>query len=56
MKRRVIISILTVIMIMTMFQTAAFATDGEGSAAGVSTSPKAAIYLDQQHGADSKDY
>ena len=55
MKRRVIISILTVIMIMTMFQTAAFATDGEGSAAGVSTSPKAAIYLDQQHGADSND-
>ena len=55
MKRRVIVSILTVIMIMTMFQTAAFATDGEGSAAGVSTSPKAAIYLDQQHGADSND-
>ena len=55
MKKRVIISILTVIMLMTMFQTAAFATDGEGSAAGVSTSSKAVIYLDQQHGADNND-
>lgn len=55
MKRRVFVSILTVIMIMTMFQTAAFATDGEGSAAGGSTSPKAVIYLDQQHGADNND-
>lgn len=55
MKRRVIVSILTVIMLMTMFQTTAFATVGEGSEEGVSTSPKAAIYLDQQHGADSND-
>ena len=55
MKKRIIASILTVIMIMTMFQTAALAADGEGTEAVASTTPQAAIYLDQQHGADSND-
>ena len=40
---------------MTMLQTAALAADGEGTEAVASTTPQAAIYLDQQHGADSND-
>ena len=55
MKKRIIASILTVIMLMTMLQTAALAADGEGTEAVASTTPQAAIYLDQQHGADSND-
>ena len=55
MKKRIIASILTVIMLMTMLQTAALAADGEGTEAAASTTPQAAIYLDQQHGADSND-
>ncbi len=42
-------------MLMTMLQTAALAADGEGTEAVASTTPQAAIYLDQQHGADSND-
>ena len=38
-----------------MLQTAALAADGEGTEAVASTTPQAAIYLDQQHGADSND-
>ena len=55
MKKRIIASILTVIMLMTMLPTAAFAADGESTETGDSTTPEAAIYLDQQHGADDKD-
>ena len=55
MKKRIIASILTVIMLMTMLPTAAFAADGESTETGGSTTPEAAIYLDQQHGADSND-
>ena len=42
-------------MLMTMLPTAAFAADGESTETGDSTTPEAAIYLDQQHGADDKD-
>ena len=42
-------------MLMTMLPTAAFAADGESTETGGSTTPEAAIYLDQQHGADDKD-
>ena len=55
MKKRIIASILTVIMLMTMLPTAAFAADGESTETGDSTTPEAAIYLDQQHGADDND-
>ena len=55
MKKRIIASILTVTMLMTMLPTAAFAADGESTETGDSTTPEAAIYLDQQHGADDKD-
>lgn len=55
MKKRIITSILTVIMLMTMLPTAAFAADGESTETGDSTTPEAAIYLDQQHGADDND-
>ena len=55
MKKRIITSILTVIMLMTMLPTAAFAADGESTETGGSTTPEAAIYLDQQHGADDND-
>ena len=55
MKKRIIVSILTVIMLMTMLPTAAFAADGESTGTGDSTTPEAAIYLDQQHGADDND-
>ena len=40
---------------MTMLPTAAFAADGESTETGNSTTPEAAIYLDQQHGADDND-
>ena len=40
---------------MTMLPTAAFAADGESTETGDSTTPEAAIYLDQQHGADAND-
>ena len=55
MKKRIITSILTVIMLMTMLPTAAFAADGESADPGDSTTLKATIYLDQQNGADDKD-
>lgn len=55
MKKRIIASILTVIMLMTMLPTATFAADGESTETGDSTTPEAAIYLDQQHGADDND-
>ena len=55
MNKRIIASILTVIMLMTMLPTAAFAADGESTETGDSTTPEAAIYLDQQHGADDND-
>ena len=55
MNKRIIASILTVIMLMTMLPTAAFAADGESTETGNSTTPEAAIYLDQQHGADDND-
>lgn len=55
MKKRIIASILTVIMLMTMLPTAAFAADGESTETGDSTTPEAAIYLDQQHGSDDND-
>ena len=55
MKKRIIASILTVIMLMTMLPTAAFAADGESTETGDSTTPEAAIYLDQQHGVDDND-
>ena len=55
MNKRIITSILTVIMLMTMLPTAAFAADGESTETGDSTTPEAAIYLDQQHGADDND-
>lgn len=42
MKKRIIASILTVIMLMTMLQTAALAADGEGTEAVASTTPQAA--------------
>ncbi len=42
-------------MLMTMLPTAAFAADGESTETGDSTTPEAAIYLDQQHGADDND-
>ena len=40
---------------MTMLPTAAFAADGESTETGDATTPEAAIYLDQQHGADDND-
>ena len=55
MKKRIIASILTVIMLMTMLPTAAFAADGESTETGDSTTPEAAVYLDQQHGVDDND-
>ena len=55
MNKRIIASILTVIMLMTMLPTAAFAADGESTETGDSTTPEAAIYLYQQHGADDND-
>ena len=55
MNKRIIASILTVIMLMTMLPTAAFAADGESTETGDSTTPEAAIYLDQQYGADAND-
>ena len=55
MNKRIIASILTVIMLMTMLPTAAFAADGESAETGNSTTLETAIYLDQQHGADDND-
>ena len=55
MNKRIIASILTVIMLITMLPTAAFAADGESTETGDSTTPETAIYLDQQHGADDND-
>lgn len=55
--KKIVASILTAIMLMVVFQTAAFAAEGEGAEANVS--PKlgggSVIYLDQQHGADDND-
>lgn len=45
MKKRIIASILTVIMLMTVFQTAALAADGEGTEAVASTPPKLPFIL-----------
>ena len=46
MKNRIITSVLTVIMLMTMLPTAAFAAVGKSAETGDSTTPEAAIYLD----------
>ena len=53
--KKIVASILTAIMLMGAFQTAAFAA--EGAEASVSPNPGGGdiIYLDQQHGADDND-
>ena len=55
--KKIVASILTAIMLMVAFQTAAFAAEGEGAEASVSPNPGGGdiIYLDQQHGADDND-
>lgn len=54
--KKIVASILTAIMLMVVFQTAAFAAEGEGAEANVS--PKlggSVIYLNQTDGADDND-
>ena len=51
-KTKLLSWLLTLSLLMTMLPTAAFAADGESTETGDSTTPEAAIYLDQQHGAD----
>lgn len=54
--KKIVASILTAIMLMVVFQTAAFAAEGEGAEANVSPNLGGnVIYLDQQHGADDND-
>ena len=55
MKKKVMSWLLALSLLMTIFPVAAFATAGEGTEPGVSTTSEAAIYLDQQHGADDND-
>ena len=55
MKKKVMSWLLALSLLMTIFPVAAFATAGESTEAVASTTPQAAIYLDQQHGADSND-
>ena len=47
MNKRIIASILTVIMLMTMLPTAAFAADGESTETGDSTTPEATSSMAQ---------
>ena len=55
-KRKVMPWLLALSLLMTIFPVAAFATAGESTGgAGDPTTPEAAIYLDQQHGADEND-
>ena len=54
-KTKLLSWLLTLSLLMTMLPTAAFAADGESTETGDSTTPEAAIYLDQQHGADDND-
>lgn len=55
-KRKVMPWLLALGLLMTIFPVAAFATAGKNTGgAGDSTTPEAAIYLDQQHGADEND-
>ena len=54
-KTKLLSWLLTLSLLMTMLPTAAFAADGESTETGDSTPPEAAIYLDQQHGADDND-
>ena len=53
MKKKVMSWLLALSLFMTIFPVAALAADGEGTEAVAP--PQAAIYLDQQHGADSND-
>lgn len=55
MKKKVMSWLLALSLLMTIFPVAAFATAGESTEAVASTTPQVAIYLDQQHGADSND-
>ena len=55
MKKKVMSWLLALSLLMTIFPVAAFATAGESTESGVSTTSEAAIYLDQQHGADDND-
>ena len=55
MNKRIIASILTVIMLMTMLPTDDFAADGESKETVDSNTQETYIYLDQQHGADDND-
>ena len=54
MKKKVMSWLLALSLFMTIFPVAALAADGEGTET-VAPPPQAAIYLDQQHGADSND-
>lgn len=56
--KKIVASILTAIMLMVVFQTAAFAAEGEGAEANVSPNlggGKNVIYLNQTDGADDND-
>ena len=54
-KKKVMPWLLALSLLMTIFPVAAFATAGKSTGSGDSTTPGAAIYLDQQHGADEND-
>lgn len=54
-KKKVMPWLLALSLLITIFPVAAFATAGESTGSGDSTTPEAAIYLDQQHGADEND-
>ena len=51
-RKKVMPWLLALSLLMTISPVAAFATAGEGTESDDSTIPEAAIYLDQQHGAD----
>ena len=55
MKKKVMSWLLALSLLMTIFPVAAFATAGESTEPDDSTTPQAAIYLDQQNGADDND-
>ena len=55
MKKKVMLWLLALSLLMTIFPVAAFATAGESTEPDDSTTPQAAIYLDQQNGADDND-
>ena len=54
-KKKVMSWLLALSLLMTIFPVAAFATAGESTEPDDSTTPQAAIYLDQQNGADDND-